>query len=274
MDYQPFCRTEVVFSDKEQLLVRLRSLRQNVVLIMSESAAIRWGLDTFVQSLADQAKDHGLTLVWIKSISGNPSQEDILSGLKQIGGQPVDTLIAIGGGSVMDLAKGISAFINDHTCRSNLDITESIRCRTYVHNTFVGLIAVPTTAGTGSEVTQWAAIWDKHVKAKYSLDALGLQPKAAIIVPELTVSVPALMTLSTGLDAMCQAIESHWSRHTNPLIQELAYRAVELIVKNLRKAVDDPLNLEAREYLCLASVLGGLAFSREGLPLVIRSLIP
>ena len=262
MSYQAFCSTEIVFSEKEELLVRLLSVKKNMVLVMSDSAAIRWELGAFIQELTEQIEARGLSFTWISTIAANPTQEDILLALEQIGQRPVDAIVAIGGGSAIDLAKGISAFWSDASNRCVESITESIKKKTYVHNSLAEIIAVPTTAGTGSEVTQWATIWDLDKKAKYSLDTPGLQPKLAIVVPELTISVSSFMTLSTGLDAMCQAIEAYWSKHTTPLVQEIAYRSIELVMDNLRNAVDDPSNLAVREKLCRASVLAGLAFAK------------
>lgn len=261
MNYEAFCSTEIVFCNKEELLARLLSVKRNAVLVLSESAAIRWKFGSFIQELKELAEAQGLTFVWISTVAANPTQEDILMALELIGQRPVDTIIAVGGGSAMDLAKAIGAFWSDaNKCIES--ITDSIKKKTYVHNSFAEIIAVPTTAGTGSEITQWATIWDMDRKAKYSVDTPGLQPKLAIIVPELTTSVSSFMTLSTGLDAMCQAIEAYWSKHTNPLVQEIAYRSVELVIENLRDAVDEPFNLDVRERLCRASVLAGLAFAK------------
>ena len=263
MSYQAFCSTEIVFGNRNELLARLLSVKKNMVLVMSHSAAIRWELGAFIQELTEQIEARGLNFTWISAIAANPTQEDIFLALELIGQRPVDTIIAIGGGSAMDLAKGISAFWSDANSRCVESITESIKKKTYVHNNSLAeIIAVPTTAGTGSEVTQWATIWDMDNKAKYSIDIPGLQPKLAVIVPELTTSVSSFMTLSTGLDAMCQAIEAYWSKHTTPLVQEIAYRSIELVIDNLRNAVDDPSNLAVREKLCRASVLAGLAFAK------------
>ena len=106
---------------------------------------------------------------------------------------------------------------------------------------------MPSTAGTGSEVTQWATIWDEDKNAKYSIDDPRLKPKMAIIVTQLTLSMPAEMTLSSGLDAMSQAMESFWSKHTTPVVQQISYRAVEIIVNNLKNAIIQPDNLLTRE---------------------------
>lgn len=262
MKYQSFCSTEIIFYNKVELISKLLSIKKNMVLVMSRSSVVRWEFETIIHELIGQAKKQQSSFTWISNISANPTQEDVFLALEQVGEQLVDTIVAVGGGSAMDLAKGISAFLYDANLNSIECITESIEKKTYVHNSFADIIAVPTTAGTGSEVTQWATIWDKDRKIKYSIDSARLQPKLAIIVPEFTISVSPFLTLSTGLDAMCQAIEAYWSKHTTPLVQELAYRSIELSIENLRDAVENPSNLDVRERLCRASVLAGLAFAK------------
>lgn len=265
MSYKPFCSTEIVFSNKEEMIQRLISLNvTNIVLVMSESSALRWNMVSFINKLKYRCEALNGTLTWINKVSANPTQEDIIESLYQIGNKKVELIIAFGGGSSIDLAKGISAFYNIEKNKNySLDeITDGIKNKNYLDKEFIDIIAVPSTAGTGSEVTQWATIWDKNKTGKFSIDAPVLKPKMAIIVPELTLSMPVEMTISTGLDAICHAIESYWSKHTNPVVQEIAYRAVEILSLNLRKAVEEPGNIIIREKLCRASLLAGLAFSQ------------
>lgn len=265
MNYKPFCSTEIEFSDKQELKQRLTSLEiANIVLVMSESSALRWDMIKFVEALQDQCNSLGGTLTWIKKVAANPTQKDIIKSLRQVGENKVELIITFGGGSGLDLAKGISAF---HNKSKNInytidEITAGIKNNNYANDDCIDIIAVPSTAGTGSEVTQWATIWDANGPGKLSIDHPALKPKLAIIVPELTLTVPAKMTLATGLDAMCQAIESYWSKHTTPIVQETAYRAVEIVIQNLRQVIVQPENILVRENLCKASVLAGIAFSQ------------
>lgn len=265
MNYKPFCNTEIVFSNKKELEQKLLSLDfKNILLVMSESSAKRWDMVSFVEQLKAKCRSINGIFTWIKSVAANPTQKDVIKALRQIGDREIDVIVAFGGGSGIDLAKGISAFqsIENNDKYTIDDITDSIKNKKYKGNKFLDIIAVPSTAGTGSEVTQWATIWDENKTSKFSIDDPSLKPKMAIIVPELTLSVAEKLTLSTGLDAMCQAIESYWSKHTTPIVQEIGYRAIELVIKNLRKAVDEPYDINVREKLCKASVLAGLAFSQ------------
>lgn len=265
MDIKPFCNTEIIFTNINDLKQRLLSLRSsNIVLVMSHSSAIRWNFVDFIEELKMGCEEIKGSFTWIKEVDANPTQISIIRSLQQIGNKKIDVILAFGGGSAIDLAKGISAFHNND--RNNVysveEITAIIKNKSYVDGKFIDIIAVPSTAGTGSELTQWATIWDENKSGKFSIDAPGLKPKKAIIVPELTLTVPKEMTLATGLDAMCQAIEAYWSKHTNPIVQDIAYRAVELVIQNLRKSLDNPNDIGFREKLCRASVLAGLAFSQ------------
>lgn len=265
MIYKPFCSTEIIFTNKEEMMQKLYSLDvANIVLVMSESSALRWDMTSFINKLKSKCEISNGTLFWINSVPSNPTQKDIIKSLNQIGNKNIDVIIAFGGGSSIDLSKGISAFYNIEKNNNYLvnDITDSIKNKNYKNEKFIDIIALPSTAGTGSEVTQWATIWDKDKKKKFSIDDMRLKPKIAIVVPELTLYMPPKMTISTGLDAMCQAIEAYWSKHTTPVVQEIAYRAVELVIQNLREAVEKPDEIICREKLCKASVLAGLAFSQ------------
>jgi len=250
---------------KKEMIRKLLSLDVvNIVLVMSESSVLRWNMISFIDNLQNKCKVLNGSIIWIKDIGANPTQKDIIKALQQIGEKKVDIIIAFGGGSSIDLAKGISAFYsiernNNYTVN---EITDSISQRKYSNKGFIDIIALPSTAGTGSEVTQWATIWDYNKTGKFSIDHPMLKPKNAIMVPELTLSMPTKMTISTGLDAICHAMESYWSKHTNPIVQEIAYRAVEIVIQNLRKAVEQPDNIIVREKLCKASLLAGLAFSQ------------
>ena len=255
----PFCSTEIRFMTSVEMQEHLLSLKlENVVLLLTESGEKRWVLSSFVQDLEASMS----SFVRITNIPSNPTSEDIADALNHIGSNPVDVILAIGGGSCIDLAKGISAFYPSSNSSSNETVLAQIQDKSYTSCIGIDIIAIPTTAGTGSEVTQWATIWDKNEKKKYSIDCPQLKPNVAYIVPEFTLSLSAELTLSTGLDALSHAVEAYWSRFTTPLVQDIAYRAVELIVNHLREVVDSPDDLSLREKICRASLLAGLAFSQ------------
>lgn len=265
MKYSPFCDTEIVFTNLENFKERLLSMKKaHLVLIMSESLANGWGMISFINQWQENCENQRVVFIWIKDIKPNPNPKDVVDALSQIGNKKVDLIIAVGGGSAIDLAKAISTFHSDESafiCTAD-EITSSIKEKEFQEKDFIDIIAVPSTAGTGSEVTQWATIWDENNKGKYSIDHPRLKPKMAFILPELTINMEPKLTLATGLDAMCQAVEAYWSRHTTPLVQEIAYRAIAIGIDNLRKAVDNPGDFAVRENLSKASVLAGLAFAQ------------
>jgi alcohol dehydrogenase class IV len=259
MDYQPLCQTEVQFLSKykmEEQLLNLSCL--NIVLILNASSAKRWNLHKLLQTLNKQNN-----IIWINDVKPNPTPEEIQNAWIKIGVCKIDLILTIGGGSAIDLAKGISAFYEDNSSsRTAARLIESIKQKSYQqHNKFIDIIAIPTTAGTGSELTPWATIWDMNKYQKHSIDHPALKPKKAIIVPELTMSLSKDMTLSSGLDTLSHAMEAYWSIHTNPLVQELSSKAIQLILENLILVLAQPHNLLLRENMCKASVIAALAFS-------------
>ena len=228
------------------------------LILVSESGAKRWGIDSLLLE-----KHQTSVGIWFSQIDSNPTQYTVLRGLEAIRGRKIDGIIAIGGGSAVDLAKQISAF---HTVKIEKahDVLRVVQEKSYLENrtNILPITAVPTTAGTGSEVTQWATLWDRDTGKKYSVDAPWLLPEKVWMVPELTISLPARMTLAAGLDAVCQAVESYWSKASNPFSRALSVRAIELITQNLALALSDPHNLKLRENLCTGSLVAGLAFSQ------------
>ncbi len=169
-----------------------------------------------------------------------------------------DLIIAIGGGSSIDLAKAISALYD----YKNEGILDLLKNKSYIDNeNFIPLIAVPTTAGTGSECTKWATIWDFDNLKKYSADADYLYPKESWLVPELTNTMNENMTLATGLDALAHAMESYWSNPSNKYTRVLARDSIRIIRKYLPLALSDLDNLEYRQQMLMGSFFAGLAFS-------------
>ena len=173
-----------------------------------------------------------------------------------------DVVIGVGGGSAMDLAKAAAVLV-----------TNQGRAVDYIGVGLVpkpGLptIMVPTTAGTGSEVT-WTAVFTKRAeKAKGGINSPHMYPALALLDPELTVSLPAGLTASTGMDALCHAIESFTSVKANPMSDLASSKAIQLIAQYLPMAVADGRNLEARENMLLGSLLAGLGLANAGVTAV------
>lgn len=171
--------------------------------------------------------------------------------------EPVDVIVALGGGSVIDSAKVFSAANGDfEKVRRFLETKQGED-----ELSATRIIAVPTTAGTGSEVTCWATVWDEERGQKYSLSRTNLYPEAAIVDPVLMLGKPHGLTLPTALDALSHALESIWNINANPVSARHAVVAAKSILTNLPKLLLDLGNLDLRAELAEASLFAGLAFS-------------
>jgi alcohol dehydrogenase class IV len=169
-----------------------------------------------------------------------------------------DGLVAVGGGSAMDTAKCV-AVMAEH--ESDL---ESLFGENMVRQRSMPLIAIPTTAGTGSEVTNIAILSDPVAQVKRGIVSDFLLPDVAIVSPEMTLSCPRNVTAASGVDALVHAIEAYLSNFSSPITDALAVKAMALIIHALPKAFSEPDNLEAREDMATGSLLAGLAFGNAG----------
>ena len=221
-----------------------------VALFYGRSAMKKIGaIDAIKRALPDcQIQEYG-------NISPNPDIRDIETALDTL--KEIDWVIGIGGGSVLDMAKSV-AFM---ACQR-----ESLRAfltHKDVTPPCPGLpfIAIPTTSGTGSEVTPWATVWDKQENKKFSLSHREMFPDYAIVDPSLTIGLPAYITAYTGYDVLAHALEAFWSRYANPVSDLFAIEAIRLVMKHLGPVMEDPDNLQHRIGLARASLYAGLAFS-------------
>ncbi len=246
-------------SDEFQTSILDEVKGKNVILFMSDSSAKRLYLETWINNLNINS-----SLLWIDKIPSNPTYKDVYNALSIIKGFNADFVIAIGGGSTIDMAKasvGLSYLLECENLNETT-VLEAIKSKVYLKKpSNIPIYGVPTTAGTGSEVTRWATIWDMDSGSKYSVDAPFLYPKKAFIIAEFTVSMPKRLTLSTGLDALCQAVEAYWSKATNPMVKELSKAAIRLIIEYLPKVIEDTTNVYYREKVSLGSLFSGFAFS-------------
>lgn len=166
-----------------------------------------------------------------------------------------EVIVALGGGSVIDAAKVLAAARGDF---------ERVRRHLFGGDQNLEplpLIAIPTTAGTGSEVTCWATVWDRQAEKKHSLAHARLYPEHALVDPALTVGTPRDVTLAAGLDALSHALESLWNVNANPVSSTLAVRAARSILEVLPRLVSALDDAALREAMAGASLFAGLAFS-------------
>lgn len=195
----------------------------------------------------------------VNNITPNPDFNTLVESCRLFAESASDdmVIVAIGGGSVIDAAKVLAASNNGfEPVRSYLETGKGEnQLGAYP------IIAIPTTAGTGSEVTQWATVWDTDSQIKYSLSRHTLYPTYAIVDPELMLELPKAFTISTGLDALSHALESIWNRNSNPVSANHAVFAATEIITILPKLAGDLGNIELRSRIARASLFAGLAFS-------------
>lgn len=170
-----------------------------------------------------------------------------------------EVLLAVGGGSVIDTAKALMVGTQSGSFAALVELLAT--GKPFTPHAVCPLIAVPTTAGTGSEVTPWATIWHRGAGKKYSLHLPETWPEAAVIDAELAISLPARPTLAAGLDALSHALESIWNVNANPVSDTHAVAAARLVLATLPSLMRDPGSLELRSHMARAATQAGLAFS-------------
>ena len=199
-------------------------------------------------------------------VESDPSFDTIHRGVKLMQEFKPDVVIALGGGSPIDAAKGMWLFYEHPEADPEgmkLKFMD-IRKRTYKFPKLgikSKMVAIPTTSGTGSEVTSFAVITDKNQNKKYPLADYELTPDVAIVDPDLVMSLPKTITADTGMDVLTHAIESYVSNMASDYTDGLAEKAVELVFKNIREAYNNGSNKEAREKMHNASTIAGMAFT-------------
>ena len=194
----------------------------------------------------------------IDNIIPNPTIRDISEHIKSIKDVECDIIVAMGGGSVIDVAKALSVLTNpseESIINVLINGDEGLKKR-------FDVIAIPSTAGTGAEVTPFATIWDDRNKKKYSLASPKLFPNTAIISPELSLSLGYKQTAYTGLDALSHCFESLWNKNATHFTKSLAFYAVDTILDTMPKLLNNLNNIEHRTKMSWASYVGGLCINQ------------
>jgi alcohol dehydrogenase len=225
-------------------------------LIVSDQGIIDSGI---LQPVEKQLSDNSLSFDVYSDVASNPTDVNVENGARLATEKGSDLIIAVGGGSVMDAAKAIGMLaVNGGNVHDYYGYDK-------MHTPGLPLITIPTTSGTGSEVTIWAVITDtrQDIHIKDSIGSALICPSVALVDPCMTVSMPPQLTAYTGMDALSHAIEGYWALAANPISDVLALDAIRLIVNNLPQAVFNGDNLEARDNMMLGSMLAGIAFSNS-----------
>lgn len=240
------------YSGLEQWAAQWNS--EKPVLVVSDATLQKLGV--LKQTLA-QLDEKKITWHLYTDVAPNPTIDNVEHGLEMYIEHHCTGIIAIGGGSVMDCAKLIGA----RAVRPSKSVKQ-LKGLFKVLKSLPPLCAIPTTAGTGSETTVAAVVNDPNTKTKYAVTDFSLVPSDAVLIGELTQSVPDFITAATGIDALTHAIEAYIGTIGLAFSNEKSLQAIDLILKNLKVAYNEGDNLVAREQMLLASFYAGQAFTR------------
>lgn len=236
-----------------------KAIRANKALIVTDSGILNAGLSkTLEESLSGSGIDYAI----FGDVEADPRIEVVKNCVETAKKEGSDLLIALGGGSSIDTAKVTSILITNKGRIENYFGTDLITKRGIPN------FAIPSTSGSGSEVTPIAILSDETEKLKNGIVSSHLFPSVAVLDPELALSLPAELTASTGMDALIHAVEAYTSVNATGMTDMLAFRAMELLYGNIRTAYANGRNLEARSKMMEGSLLAGMAFANAGVTAV------
>ncbi len=262
MSFSFYFPTKLIFSEEagSDLLVELASASPDSVLLLTDKGIIKAGI---AEKILNKLSEKGFNPLVFDDIPGNPNIPDVKKALAAIEGKHITHVVALGGGSVLDVAKAVGLLLGD----PELDYEEVQWRRQPIKKAPLPVIGIPTTAGTGSEVTHVAVVGDsKGFKMGVLHPAMFM--KTAIIDGSLMLTLPPQLTSNTGMDSLVHAIEAFLSKKANPVSDMFALSAIRAIVKWLPEAYKNGSNLEARKQMAMAATLAGISFDQSSLGLV------
>ena len=240
---------------------KIAQLNARKPLIVTDKGIVQAGL---IEPIRSDLAGSGLTVAVFDDVEANPRDVNCDAGGDLAKAHGADVIVGIGGGSPLDTAKAVAMLA------TNPGIVNDYFGYQKIEKPGLPMIALPTTAGTGSEVTMWSVITDTRGRPRVK-DFLGsplICPQAALLDPLLTVGLPPWLTASTGMDALTHAIEAYTSLPANPMTDAYALKAIGCISQNLLPAYANGDNLEAREQMLMGSLLAGIAFTNSALGVV------
>ena len=254
--------TKIIFGQPfhETLPIELAALDASSVLLVADPGIAQLGL---ISQLKDSLIKEGLAVSTFTSVTSNPTSDEVEAGASIARKFGVDTVVALGGGSPIDIAKGIALVLANGGAYADYQWGG----KEIIHRSRP-LIAIPTTAGTGSEVSKVAVVSDPANPFKKGVLSPLMFPHVAIVDPELTRTLPAQLTAATGMDAFIHALEAFIGRRANPFTDQLALSAMGTAWAHLPLAFADGENMASREQMMLAALLGGVAMDHAGLGLI------
>ena len=223
-------------------------------LIVTDKGVLKTG---YIQRIEQLLKEAGIKSEVFSEVYPNPRDKSVQKGFNKATKFKTDLLVGVGGGSAIDTAKAIGVILQEGGKIQDYEGLDRVK------KPITPLIAVPTTAGTGTEVTFWSVITDTKRKFKMSVGSPLMAAKVALVDPLLTITLPKDITAFTGIDALVHAIEGYTSMLAQPVSDSLALSAIERISQNIRKAYANGNNVEARYNMMLGSMLAGISFGNS-----------
>lgn len=248
-------REPQILKNYDELVFEFKRNNISKCLLVTDAGLNKLGL---TKALEDSLKQNNIDVFVYDGTVPNPTTTNVDDGLKIYKENNCQALIGFGGGSPMDCAKAIGARI---ACPNKT--LGQMKGVLKVKKKLPPLVAIPTTAGTGSETTLAAVITDAETRHKYAINDFPLIPKYAILDANLTVGLPQKVTSTTGMDALTHAVEAYIGKSTTKRTRECSKQAVKLIFENLEKAYTDGTDITARQNMLHASYLAGLAFTKS-----------
>ena len=250
----PYRRPKLL-KDYDELTEMLKSKNKQNALLVTDKGIMNLGL---TKPLEQKMAAAGLKVFVYDGTVANPTTDNVADALAVYYNNSCDCIIAIGGGSAMDCAKAVGARVARP--KKSLNKMKGIL---KVNKKIPLLVAIPTTAGTGSETTLAAVITDAETRHKYAINDFPLIPSYALLDANLTIGLPPFVTATTGMDALTHAIEAYIGRSSTKETRDCALRASKLIFENLETAYADGKNLAARKNMLVAAFLAGVAFTKS-----------
>ena len=252
-----------IFFEKNSLQYLQKMENVERVMLVCDPGMVQFGYADIVRKELQKRKND-VKIEVFSDVEPNPSTNTVYAGTKMMVDFQPDTVIALGGGSAMDAAKGMWMFY-EHPDTEFFGAKQKfldIRKRTYkiAKPEKTQFVCIPTTSGTGSEVTPFAVITDSETHVKYPLADYALTPDVAIVDPQFVMSVPASVTADTGMDVLTHAIESYVSVMASDYTRGLSLQAIKLVFDHLENSVKRP-DMESREKMHNASTMAGMAFA-------------
>ncbi|CEH28597.1 alcohol dehydrogenase [Aneurinibacillus migulanus] len=247
-------RIEFGIGKVKELGRRIRELGGNRVLVVTDKGLVEHGVAGKVLAVLEQEK---LDYVVYDETKPNPRDVDCIAAYGLAQGKEIDFIVGLGGGSSMDTAKAVGTLLSHGGELSDWYGLNTLK------KTIIPLICLPTTAGTGSEITFFSVITDTVTQLKMNIVDVHVAPRIALLDPELTLTLPPSVTASTGMDALTHAIEAYTCTIAEPITDGLALHAIDLIVEHLPTAVQNGNHLIARKNMLAASLIAGIAFGNS-----------